>query len=82
MMENVVTQLKDLGRETYLSLSDAIKIKMSSQQFSFLKDEDEIYKWIHENSADVYYLENGANELDFVLFLSEEDAVAFKLRWA
>jgi len=78
-----IAQLKDLGEEIYLSLSDEIKMKMCSQQFAFNIDDDEIIDWIHENANEVYYIEQGDEDQhrSFVLYFSAEDAMAFKLRW-
>ena len=80
-MEQRIVQFKDICTDIFLSFSDDLKLKMCSQQFSFPDDiTEEIRKWIEENITDVYYIEYG-DVHNFVLFVKEEDAMAFKLRW-
>jgi len=80
VIEMKITQTKEMSKEVFLSLSDEVKIKMTRQQFFFsLNDLKTLYPWLHE-ITDVFYLEQTKDRM-FVLFLSEEDATAFKLTW-
>lgn len=81
-MDNI-SQTKELSKDTYLSLSDKIKIKMNELQFSLVQDEkvvDPIKKWLRTETNHPYYFEHNAST-SWVLFINEADAVAFKLRW-
>ena len=77
----MIRQTKELSKDTYLSLGDRIKIKMNELQFSLSKDRsEEVEKWLRTGVNHPYYVERGTTT-NWFLFVSEEDAVAFKLRW-
>jgi len=77
----MVTQTKELSSDTYLSFSDEIKIRMNELQFSVSTEEsEEIEEWLRTGVSHPYFIERGATT-SWVLFINEEDAVAFKLRW-
>lgn len=78
---DMVTQTKELSSDTYLSFSDEIKIRMNELQFSLSIEEfKEIEKWLRMGINHPYFIERGATT-NWVLFINEEDAVAFKLKW-
>ena len=77
----MVTQTKELSSDTYLSFSDEIKIRMNELQFSLSTEEfEEIEEWLRTGINHPYFIERGATT-NWVLFVNEEDAVAFKLKW-
>jgi len=81
-----IKQTKELSKDTYLSLSDGIKITMNELQFSILTEEsEEIEEWLRTGTNHPYYIECYIERgviTNYVLFISEEDAVAFKLQWS
>jgi len=78
----IMRQTKELSKDTYLSFSDEIKIKMNELQFFISTEESEkAEKWLRTGTNHPYYIERGATT-NYVLFMNEEDAVAFKLRWS
>ncbi len=77
----VINQTKELSKETYLSFSDEIKIRMNELQFSLsAENAGKAEKWLRTGVNHPYYIERGAI-MNYILFINEEDAVAFKLRW-
>lgn len=75
-------QTKELSKDTYLSFSDEIKIRMNEFQFFISVEESkEVEKWLRTETNHPYYIERGATT-NYILFITEEDAVAFKLRWS
>lgn len=77
----MISQTKELSKDTYLSLSDETKIKMNEFQFSLsTEDSEKAEKWLRTGTNHPYYIERGAIT-NYILFINEEDAVAFKLRW-
>jgi len=74
-------QLKQMGKDVFLSLSDELKLEMHRRQFEVdSEDSDEIDDWFVENMSEPYYIEFN-NDLNYVMLYNDEDAVAFKLRW-
>ena len=77
----MVSQTKELSKDTYLSLNDEIKIRMNELQFSLsAEDSEKAEKWLRIGVNHPYYIERGAIT-NYILFVNEEDAVAFKLKW-
>lgn len=77
----MISQTKELSNDTYLSFSDGIKIKMNELQFSISVEESvKAEKWLETGTNHPYYIEHGAIT-NYILFVDEADAVAFKLRW-
>ncbi|KKL14455.1 hypothetical protein LCGC14_2515520 [marine sediment metagenome] len=77
----MISQTKELSKDTYLSLSDEIKIIMNELQFSLsTEDSEKAEKWLRTGINHPYYIERGAIT-NYILFVNEEDAVAFKLKW-
>jgi len=78
----MISQTKELSKDTYLSLSDEIKITMNELQFFILTEEsEETEEWLRTGTNHPYYIERGAIT-NYILFINEEDAVAFKLKWS
>ncbi len=78
----MIWQIKEFSKETFLSFSDDLKIKMTRQQFVYHEDQhDEIKKWLRSNTNEPYLIER-RNDFYWVQFLDEADAAAFKLRWS
>ena len=81
-------QLKEISKETFLSFSDELKIKMHQQQFVFSGDRyDEIRGWLIANVNHPYHFDgpkisaNNKKKHVWLMFVDVDDAAAFKLRW-
>ena len=78
----MIDQTKELSKSTYLSFSDETKIKMNEFQFFLsVKESEKAEKWLRTGTNHPYYVERGSTT-NFILFINEEDAVAFELRWS
>mgnify|MGYP003645803568 CR=1 FL=1 len=77
-MSNNIRQVLDITDKMFSSFSDKTKIEMHRNKFvinqKYLR---EISRWINENVKNPYFFE----DITHILFTSNEDAVAFKLRW-
>ena len=74
-------QLKQIGKDVFLSFSDKLKLEMHRYQFEVETDDfDEVDDWLRQNISEPYYIEF-SDDFSFVMLYNEEDAVAFKLRW-
>jgi len=77
-----INQTKELSKDTYLSFSDETKTRMNEFQFFHsVEESEEIEEWLRTGTNHPYYIERGALT-NYILFISEEDAVAFKLQWS
>lgn len=90
-----VAHMRFMPENVFLSLSDAAKIKMvSNQLFVSIGSEDDegyphVFEWLCNNCTDVFYLTTNEHKLNkgdaitkmWVYFYEELDLVAFKLRW-
>lgn len=79
-----IWQIKEISKDTYTTFSDELKLKMIGQQFAFpIKHYEEVRRWLIENMKYPYLIDEIKNPGDhaWIKFTSEEDAVAFKLRW-
>lgn len=77
----MIKQSKELSKSTYLSFSDEIKIKMNELQFFLSVEEfEKAEEWLRTGTNHPYYIERGATT-NYILFVNEGDAVAFKLKW-
>lgn len=83
-MDESITQTKEMSSDTYLSLSDEMKIDMNCRQFHLPESRtEEIETWLRTGTNYPYFIEQHEEEnQSWVLFINEEDAVAFKLRWS
>ncbi len=78
----MVSQISQMTKDSFLSLSDDAKLKMHRQQFYIEPNEwDEVHEWLaHDNLSGPYYIEQEDKKI-WILLYDETDAVAFKLRW-
>lgn len=81
-----IWQIKEISENTYKTFSDELKLKMINQQFAFPSEYyEEVRKWLIENMNNPYFInqsEKPNNKHTWIKFTAEEDAIAFKLRWA
>lgn len=80
-----------MTKDVFLSLSDELKLKMTSNQIfvSISKDDDityqDIFSWLCDNtSAPFYMIDEKKHDMVkmWIYFYEETDFIAFKLRWA
>lgn len=78
----MIWQIKEFGKEVFLSFSDELKIKILRQQFAYVEQQhDEIKTWLRANANEPYFFELITDHY-WVRFVDETDAAAFKLRWS